>query len=370
MIYQQFGEVMGWKPNTQALLCIDEDRPNEFLINVIPPDEPAFAILAVAENLEAETIRLLPRELLEAQNMGGLARLRSREDEEQALANSKILLTLEADGSYTGVWETQNNKGTVAFQASQSLLNVDVTQLRDWQHFKDWVSRARVELGVSLYRGHGSNKFSLSTTLHRSGRNRMDRYCSEVLSKFHREAEAELGLRFNMNDGDDYSIVLGLAQHHGLPTPMLDWTQSPYIAAFFAFSDALDAAHRKDESHVRVFALTGKFVEQSSPQTVSLTRGNPFAASLAIPSRHNARLRAQQGSFLVTNVANFEAWLRKIENEWGRQYLYAVDIPIECATEALQDLAFMGLTAANMFPGLDGVCRALRHEMMFNKSTP
>jgi hypothetical protein len=33
----------------------------------------------------------------------------------------------------------------------------------------------------------------------------------------------------------------------------------------------------------------------------------------------------------------------------------------------LEDLAFMGLTAATMFPGLDGVCRMMRHSMAFKR---
>jgi hypothetical protein len=195
----------------------------------------------------------------------------------------------------------------------------------------------------------------------------MERYCADTLARFHSEVEAELSMRLNMNDGADYSVVLGLAQHHGLPTPMLDWTKSPYVAAFFAFSDALDASHRTNESHVRIFALSRQFVNSMSPPNVVLTWPEPFVASLAISSRHNARLRAQQGHFLVTNVANLEEWLCKMEHDSGQRFLYAVDVPVSYAAEALQDLAFMGLTAATMFPGLDGVCRTLRHEMEFTK---
>jgi hypothetical protein len=51
----------------------------------------------------------------------------------------------------------------------------------------------------------------------------------------------------------------------------------------------------------------------------------------------------------------------------GKELIIAVDVPISCAIEALEDLHFMGLTAAAMFPGLDGVCKMMKHKMAFKK---
>jgi hypothetical protein len=219
-----------------------------------------------------------------------------------------------------------------------------------------------------IYRGHGCNKFQLQTTLHRAGRSRLERYCFETMPQFQNHVDAVEGLRLNPGDQNDFSVLLGLAQHHGLPTPLLDWTASPYIAAFFAFSDAHEwKTLRPESTHVRIYALTRTFVDATSPPVVTLPKAQPYVVSLSVSPRSNPRLYAQQGRFLVTNVANVEDYLCKWEKNNGLKTLVAADVPIGCAPEALEDLAFMGLTASTMFPGLDGVCRMMRHAMSFRR---
>lgn len=70
---------------------------------------------------------------------------------------------------------------------------------------------------------------------------------------------------------------------------------------------------------------------------------------------------------MVTNVAYLEHYIQFLEAQVNERFLYAADIPVECAVDVLQDLRFMGLTAATMFPGLDGAGRAIKHKMSFRR---
>jgi hypothetical protein len=63
--------------------------------------------------------------------------------------------------------------------------------------------------------GHGSNQFRLQTTLSRVGRSRVERYCGSELLEFRPHAEAVLGMRIDMSDGDGYSTLVGVSVRRG-----------------------------------------------------------------------------------------------------------------------------------------------------------
>lgn len=361
-----FGTVDTAQGKACAMLCIDADRPTEYMIQTWGKDMPSMAILADAEE-KADGVHLKGRWLFRSLENGALHLPHLNDDEVARVQGMRARLTRMDDGALSGTWTAIDGKqGGLSFSDPPVAASFEPYQCKDWTDFKRWASEVRTEHSAGLYRGHGNSAYRLTTTLHRAGRHRLDRYCAEPLVQFHAEAEAVLGMRFNMSDGSDYATVLGLAQHHGLPTPLLDWTTSPYVAAFFAFADALDSpAAQSPVAKVRIYALTKEFVSRTSPVVVVLPVAPAYVASLSIAPRHNVRLRAQQGHFLVTNVADVEAWIRQMEVDLNARYLYAADVPASCAREALEDLSFMGLTAATMFPGLDGVGKTIRHAMTF-----
>jgi hypothetical protein len=130
----------------------------------------------------------------------------------------------------------------------------------------------------------------------------------------------------------------------------------------------LDAQRDPQEHpHVRIFVLTNEFVEVTTQPVVTLPRVRPYVASLWISARSNPRLYAQQGQFLVSNVSSIEDFIRHVEKKANKRFLFGADVPVEIASEALEDLASMGLTAATMFPERDEICRMMRHEMTLKR---
>lgn len=349
------------------MMCMDIDRPDEAMLHFWGGStEPAGAALLRVFKKRVGVVELEVIAVYRTNEIGGLWMPTLSESEFEYVRGFRALLE-EKDGLLEGEWMHQSGKkGHITLKPLERSDDLVPEKCLSWSDFKSWATRSRDESDAASFRGHGSNRFPLRTTLHRAGRHRLERYCADNLLEFRSHAEAVLGIRFNMQDANDYSMLLGLAQHHGLPTPLLDWTSSPYIAAFFAFAYAIESAEsRPDDSHVRIYGLTGAFVRQSSPSTVVLPYVSPYVASLSISPCNNPRLYAQQGQFLVTNVGDAEQFLCSMEQKTGTKILLAADVPISSASEALEDLKFMGLTAATMFPGLDGVGKMLRHAMLF-----
>jgi hypothetical protein len=364
---QLLGAVQTSKGTSDAMLCIDSDRPNEYLIQLWGT-ELECAALFLAEKMPDGQLNLKVQRYFRVGDLGGLWAPNVLTDEEKAFLMGLSVSMKEVDGAFSGEWRGNGGEsGKVYFAVRPSPPGLAATECRTWEDFKKWATQVRNGENVSAFRGHGSNLFRLRTTLQRAGRNRLERYNTEVLPEFCRHAEAVLNGKFSLLDGDDYSVVLGLAQHHGLPTPLLDWTGSPYIAAFFAFSDAFEnLAARPEVLHVRIYGLTDSFLAAHWSHRVTLAYKRPYVSPIKISPRLNPRLYAQQGQFLVTNMADVEQYVREFDEKHGTTSLIAADVPIDCCEEALRDLNFMGLNAANLFPGLDGVGKMLKHAMAFS----
>ncbi|MFZ5961986.1 FRG domain-containing protein [Thalassococcus sp. BH17M4-6] len=255
-------------------------------------------------------------------------------------------------------WET--NKGTGGSVALRRKSGDDKSSLAseaevtNWNDFQKYVS----DLNPSrlVYRGQ-SEKWSLKTSFHRTRRRDLNRYLSEDIPRLQRATSSRLRHVFDLSKPFENGAFMNLAQHHGFPTPLLDWTYSPYIAAYFAYSGVTD---KHTGAIVRIYAFDIDTYTEKFPQHQTLTFMRPHFSFLEALSIENDRAIPQQGLLSLTNLENIEEFIEYQERS-GNRYLHAFDLPVEEKDKALSDLRLMGITKSTLFPGLDSICEELRH---------
>jgi hypothetical protein len=153
-----------------------------------------------------------------------------------------------------------------------------------------------------------------------------------------------------------------LVQHHGYPTPLLDWTYSPFVATYFAYhgAEGSDRADPSADRKVRIFMFDkAKWCKDFDQVRNASARWQHFSILEPI-AIDNDRTVPQQALSSLTTVDDIETYIHLKEKEAGKQYLQVADLPMRERDHAIRELRLMGITAGLLFPGLDGACEELR----------
>ena len=228
-------------------------------------------------------------------------------------------------------------------------------QRMSWNEFKSHISS--ISKFKYLFRGQ-QRTWRLCTSFHRRGRYRISEFTSKDVRQLHQRLSAITSHFFDLTQPDQNGAFFNLLQHHGYPTPLLDWSHSPYVAAFFAFRDR-PIGYCGDEV-VRIYVFDNQEWQKRFPQIQNLDPPFPHLSVMEFIAINNPRLVPQQAATTVTNIHDIEAYVIEREKETSIQYLEAIDIPANDRELAMRDLRFMGITAGSMFPSIDGVCEELR----------
>lgn len=253
-------------------------------------------------------------------------------------------------------WSTDNGAtGSAVMPRSRAGQLSDLVPLkRDWRGYKEHV--ASLAPSRHLFRGQ-SRPWRLRSAFHRAGRSDLYRFVLEDIPALHRHISARTRHIFNLQIPDENGAFLNLVQHHGYPTPLLDWTYSPYVAAFFAYTEISneDAAQADGDAAVRIFVFDQERWRQNVSQILQLLSPGLHVSVAEFIAIENERMVPQQSASTVTNVDDIESYIRSLEPD-GRTYLSAIDLPVRDRKNVMWELSYMGITAGSLFPGLDGAC--------------
>ena len=252
-------------------------------------------------------------------------------------------------------------------------------KVESWEAFKKKIAEYNQDQKY-IFRGQAGEKrenqwiqWKLRTSFHRNNRVDLFRYRDENIPELHGKINISSNRRHDLNNPLASGALLALAQHHGYPTPLLDWTRCPYIAAYFAYENIAKNEAEQSKGYVRIFVFdTEKWVngpdwerrrDSKYMQSVKhLDRAFPSITYLEPSPEDNIRLQSQKAVCMFSSFDDIEGYVRYLENENKNEYLKIFDLPVRDRAKAMIDLNEMDITAASLFPDLDGICKALKEK--------
>lgn len=257
----------------------------------------------------------------------------------------------------------------------------DVIRINSWKEFRNIVESGQFDSWA--FRGQREAFWVLESTLSRylkTFRIHTEAWKIQeerIIRIFMRKAHQFLK---NIPEEGNTFEWLALMQLHGAPTRLLDFTWSPYVAAFFALERAtlasaiwaLDPAKLyNDKTDSQTNGLR-KFSTGLSPwfnknfESRFLNNKEPLVL-IGEPYRMNQRLIAQSGTFVISGVLQqpIEEILSSETSGHGALVKFELDT-VAIRKEAMESLYRMNITNATLFPDLDGLARSLAFELEFN----
>lgn len=153
---------------------------------------------------------------------------------------------------------------------------------------------------------------------------------------------------------DDWDL-LALAQHHGLPTRLLDWTYSALVALLFAVKDIPPNENK--------FGVVWVLIPEVEDFRTDTEKYGPLSNKITKIFRSkivSRRISAQSGVFTVHKILDDGRMIAFESNTKFSKKLMKIKIPTEFHPEIRNRLNMLGVNHANVFPDIDGLCAHLQ----------
>jgi len=258
---------------------------------------------------------------------------------------------------------------------------MDRVRIRNWNELNDrlfedtWYRPHGRFRGPFVFRGMSNASWELQTSLMRLA-GQFEKVEGSLLRNFQKYGHTKTG------SGDSFWHWLVVAQHHGLPTRLLDWTYSPHIAAHFATED-IDQFHhdgviwavdmigvhdrlpdnlskllRDEHAFVFTTAMLDSFAKSLGTFDDRFSKARVAGALFLEPPALDDRIVNQAALHSIMSPSNsrLDRWFAEGAPELCRRIV----IPASVKLEIRDKLDMMNITERLIYPGLDGLSKWLK----------
>lgn len=209
------------------------------------------------------------------------------------------------------------------------------------------------------FRGHAQDDWELVPGAHRRSPNLESQFAQHF--RFHAPS-----IHSSCPEHKDYISWLPLMQHYGLPTRLLDWTESLVVAAFFAVSSS-----RAEKNAAIWFLAPGELNNKSigyiipflsDPRVMPIVKGafsghidyeNKHVVSVLAP-RTDRRMAAQLGNYTIHETRE-----ALDKHPQASSFLKKIIIPVDAHAKLMSDLSVVGVRRSLLFPDLSNLANEI-----------
>lgn len=263
--------------------------------------------------------------------------------------------------------------------------------LENWAEFEAFIGGLEAErqeksdgstfyISELLYRGQENSDWELLTTLERYFQKEvaLNTYYEDVFGTLPRVVSFT-GKEWELPDPGEYSKVLketkplflslkilgsaykAYLRHHGFPSPLLDWTMSPYIAAFFAFRSP-----PKEATQVSVYIY-----QEYSEGSKGVSSDEPVIHNLNQNSITHKRHFIQQSQYTFCTILKDDVYFYSNHQHFtqkhndGQDLLWKLNLPVSERHSVLFALDKMNINAFSLFGTEDSLMETIANKDIF-----